>query len=353
MARETPVLNGSAMTVLGPVSADELGTVLPHEHILLDTAFLDGPLPDARYPELWGREVTIDILGKLHRDATSCRDNMVLDDPLAAAEELTAFADAGGRTVADATVAGVGRNPLVVRSIARGTGLNIIAGTGFYIARRHPPFVAHMTAGELADLMVQELTRGMDETDACAGMIGEIGTGNPVHPEEEKVLRAGCRAQLSTGAPMQVHVQRPGTELPRVHEILQEEGVPPDRVAILHMDDGVRMALRRRAAEWGYYVSLDCFGVERYLDRVHDVLPRDTQRIAWVVDLIERGHLARILVSQDIWLKMLLKRYGGWGYDHLLVNVLPWMHHLGMTDEQIDRITVANPAEFFAWRTPV
>jgi phosphotriesterase-related protein len=345
-------MNGSAMTVLGPVSADELGIVLPHEHILLDTAFLDGPLPDARYPELWGRPVTMEILGKLHRDATSCRDNMVLDDPVAAAEELNAFRAAGGLTVADATVTGVGRNPLVIRSIAKGTGLHVIAGTGFYIARRHPAFVEHMTADELADLMVHELTESMDESGVCAGMIGEIGTGNPMHPEEEKVLRAASRAQLRTGAPIQVHVQRPGAELPRVHEILQDEGVPPDRVAILHMDDGVRMSLRRQAAEWGYYVSLDCFGVERYLDRIPDVLPRDTQRIAWVVDLIERGHLERILISQDIWLKMLLKRYGGWGYDHLLVNVLPWMRHLGMTEVQIDRLTVANPAEFFAWRAP-
>ncbi len=339
----------SAVTVCGPVPANELGFTLPHEHILLDVAFRDGPLPHARYPELWDHPVTMDVLGKLFRDATSCRDNMILDDAALAVQELLAFKRAGGSTVVDATVLGVGRDPLTVREIARSTDLNIISGTGFYLSRTHPGLVREMTVDELSGLMVRELTQGMDDTGIRAGMIGEIGTGNPIHPREEKVLRAACRAQLQTGAPMQVHVHRPGTGLPRVHRLLQEEHTRPESVVMLHMDDGVPEQARLRAADWGYYVSLDCFGIERYLDSTGEVLPRDTERIRWILNLIDRGHLDSVLVSQDVWLKMLLKRYGGWGYDHLLVNVVRWMHKLGMTPEQVEHIMVHNPARLFAY----
>jgi phosphotriesterase-related protein len=340
---------GRAMTVLGPVRASELGVTLPHEHVLLNVAFRYGPERGARYPELWDREVTMDMLGALHRDATSCRDNLILDDPELAARELAHFRRAGGSTVADATVIGIGRDPLALRRIAREAGLNIIAGTGFYVAGSHPGFVEAADADAIADRLVGDLNDGMDDTDVRAGMIGEIGTGNPVHPREEKVLRAACRAHLRTGAPMQVHVQRPGTELPRVHRVVREEGVDARSVAMLHMDDGVAEDLRFRAADWGYYVSLDCFGVERYMDRTSEVLPRDGDRIGWVQELIGRGHVEQVLVSQDVWLKMLLKHYGGWGYDHLLVNVVPMMRRAGMSAGQIEQITVHNPARLFAY----
>lgn len=339
-----------AVTIRGPIPADQLGIVLPHEHILLDVAFEEGPLSDALYPELWDRKVTMRILGALHRDATSCRDNLMLDDPDLAARELAHFRRAGGATVVDATAAGVGRDPRTVRAIAERTGLNIIAGTGFYVARTHPAFVEGKDIDELADLMVRELEQGMDDTDLRAGMIGEIGTGNPLHPREEKVLRAACRAHGRTGAPMQVHVQWHGDELPRVHAILREERADPCRVVMLHMDDCVPRELRLQAAGWGYYVSLDCFGVERYRGRTLEVLPRDTERIQWVLELVERGHLDQVLVSQDVWLKMLLKHYGGWGYDHLLVNVVPLMRRAGISDKQIERIMVHNPARLFAYR---
>ena len=338
----------SAMTVLGAVPTDDLGIVLPHEHVLLNTAFAHGPLPDACFPELWDRPVTMDILGALHRDAVSCRDNMVIDDVDLIADELAHFRAAGGGTVVSATVPGIGRDPTAMVEVSERTGLHVISGTGFYIARTHPPVVGKSSIDKLADLMVRDLTEGMDGTAVRAGMIGEIGTGTPIHPRERKVLRAACRAQVRTGAPMQVHVQWPGDQAARIHAVLQEEGVEPGRVVLLHMDDGVPRDVRLRAADWGYFISVDCFGIERYRDRTFEVLPRDTDRIRWVHELIERGHLDQVLVSHDVWLKMLLKRYGGWGYDHLLANVVPWMARAGITDEQVRRIMVANPARLLA-----
>jgi phosphotriesterase-related protein len=35
--------------------------------------------------------------------------------------------------------------------------------------------------------------------------------------------------------------------------------------------------------------------------------------------------------------------YGGWGYDHVLVNIVPMMEDEGITDEQIETLLVKNP----------
>jgi phosphotriesterase-related protein len=50
------------------------------------------------------------------------------------------------------------------------------------------------------------------------------------------------------------------------------------------------------------------------------------------------------LVAHDICTKHRLVRYGGHGFGHILENIVPRMRQRGITDEQINAITVTNPA---------
>jgi phosphotriesterase-related protein len=72
-------------------------------------------------------------------------------------------------------------------------------------------------------------------------------------------------------------------------------------------------------------------------------MPNDLGRIKEILDLIERGFLERILLSHDIGMKVMLTSYGGWGYAHLLREVVPLMQVYGVTDEQIYTMMVENP----------
>jgi phosphotriesterase-related protein len=67
-----------------------------------------------------------------------------------------------------------------------------------------------------------------------------------------------------------------------------------------------------------------------------------------VADLVNRGYVKQVLLSQDVYLKMNLKRYGGWGYAHLLVNVVPMLRRAGVTDENLRMMLVENPARVLA-----
>jgi phosphotriesterase-related protein len=42
-------------------------------------------------------------------------------------------------------------------------------------------------------------------------------------------------------------------------------------------------------------------------------------------------------------------RYGGHGYHHLFVNVMPQFKRRGLTEQQEDMLTVQNPATWLAW----
>ena len=162
-------------TVCGAVAREQLGVVTTHEHVLLDlTAFyteksVEGIAdPATQKVEMW-------TLGTLNRDCYALKDNLLLDDEALQAEELARFKAAGGSTVVEASLPGIGRDAQALRRIAKKTGLHIVMGTGYYVGETHPEALLQMTERQIADTMIGELRQGVDGTDICAGYIGEIG----------------------------------------------------------------------------------------------------------------------------------------------------------------------------------
>jgi phosphotriesterase-related protein len=72
-------------------------------------------------------------------------------------------------------------------------------------------------------------------------------------------------------------------------------------------------------------------------------IPSPTQRINDIIQLIADGYLGQILISGDICFKHQLVNYGGYGYAHILRDIVPLMQNKGMSDEQIHTLLVENP----------
>ncbi len=89
------------MTVTGPVGHDELGFVLPHEHVFIDLV----------------REY---------------RGSGLLNDEHLACQELGALKAAGGGTLVDLTPDEIGRDPAALRRVSEATGISIVMGCGHY-----------------------------------------------------------------------------------------------------------------------------------------------------------------------------------------------------------------------------
>ena len=345
---EAHVRSGKAMTVLGPVPVEALGPTLMHEHILNDCrCWWNRPVDPAREPLAHG-PVEPAILGELRMDPFVNLHNCALDDEGLAIEELKPVAALGGRTVVDPTCRGIGRNPDALTRIAAATGLNVVMGAGYYLHTSHPPALARMSADDVADEIVREALEGVDGTGVRIGLIGEIGVSSEFTAEEGKSLRGAVRAQARTGLPLMVHLPGWFRLGHRVLDVVEEEGGDLAHTVLCHMNpSGADCAYQVALAERGAFLEYDMVGMDYWYADQQVQCPSDDENAAAIKRLIDAGHGARVLLSQDVFLKMMLTRYGGFGYGYVQHHFLPRLRRHGVTAAQCEALMVGNPRAVF------
>jgi phosphotriesterase-related protein len=299
------------ITVRGPIDPAEMGITQTHEHLVIDA---------------------MDHYGGY---------GFVIDDEGMIVDELKAFTEAGGRTICDVTVDEIGRNPAALERISAAAGVHVVMGAGWYREFGYPAEVEGKTSNELADILVRDIEVGVGDSNIRAGFIGEIGTGRHyVKPAEERVFRAAALAQNQTGVVISTHTTRWGTLAMEQIEMLREFGADLSRVIIGHLGDrrGVHHLLP--IAEQGVYVEVDNIG---YLDYQPETVRADN-----VAALVSEGFVDQVLLSEDICMLDHLKTLGGKGYGYLLKIFVPMLRERGVTQTDIDKMLIANPARAFA-----
>ncbi|MFZ5853386.1 MAG: phosphotriesterase family protein [Chloroflexota bacterium] len=305
-------------TVTGRVPADELGFTLPHEHTAIT---------------LWGIRNRWDYW------------ELTADEPIVATE-LEAFRALGGSCLVDLTLPGVGRDPLWLRHLAERTGLRIVMGAGWYREPYYPPeaLIDRRSVESLADELVREFHEGVGETGIRPGILGEIGTDKPwVSAQEERVFRAVARASRATGMAVTTHAVMSDVGLAQLR-ILEEAGADPARVVIGHADSWPSLEHYLRIIERGASIEFDFLGMsftvmERY---------GEARVIRLLLELLERDHADRVLLSQDVCHNSQLRTYGGNGYVYLQETFLPRLREAGVPEQTIHRLTVDNPRRVLA-----
>jgi phosphotriesterase-related protein len=345
-------LSGHALTVLGPIDADAMGVTLPHEHLLIDFAVMFREPAAASERGLAYQPVSLANVGWVRQNFNANLDNLRLLDEQTAQDEITLFKRAGGQTVVDPTNVSLARDPLALARIARATGLNVVMGAGYYVAAAHPADMDRRTEESIADEIVREVTLGVGDTGVRAGLIGEIGNTWPWTENEKKVVRAAVEAQRRTGAPLMIHPGRDQAAPMQILELIDKQGGDVRRTVMCHIDRTIadeRHLLDLAAT--GVWLEYDLFGLENsYYPYNPDFdMPNDGGRMAQILGLIARGHEGQVLMSHDIAYKTSLTRYGGYGYHHLLVNVIPRLRRKGVDDAGIRRLLVENPRRAFVF----
>lgn len=301
------------MTVLGPVEPSALGFTLPHEHTQIS---------------LWHIQDRWDYW-ELTRD-----EPMIL-------EELRAFRDAGGTALADLTLPGNGRDPGWLRGLSEKSGLHIVMGGGWYRTAYYPPeaLIDRRSTDALAEELVAEATVGVGDSGIRTGILGEIGTDKPwVSPAEERVFRAVARASRRTGLAISTHAILSDVGAAQL-TILEQEGVDPGRVVIGHADSYPVLDHYLSLIERGASIEFDFLGMsftpmEKY---------GEGQVVELLLELLHRGHGDRVLLSQDVCHNSQLRRYQGNGYTYLQTTFLPRLRAAGVSDAEIQQLTVENP----------
>ncbi len=305
-------------TVLGPIDPADLGWTLPHEHTAIALWHI------ANRWDYW----------ELRRD-----------EPVIV-EELAAFRAAGGRAIVDLTLDGVGRDPAWLAGLARATGLHVVMGAGWYRGAHYPAetLVDRRSVDSLADEIVRDATDGVAGTGIRAGIIGEIGTDKPwVSALEERVHRAAARAARRTGLAITTHAVQSTVGLDQL-ALFDAEGADLSRVVIGHADSNPSLDYHLAIVERGATVEFDFLGMAfTPLERHGEGRIVDNLR-----ELLGRGHVERILLSQDVCHDSQLRRYGGNGFTYLAESFLPRLRAAGVSESEIRTITVDNPGRLLA-----
>ena len=343
------IASGNVTTVNGPISVDQLGVTLMHEHIVIDASSW-WHCPDcAERMFLTDQPVAMGILGELRMDPFVNRDNCTLVDVDLATAELRQFADLGGHTIVDPTNASIGRQPSILQDISQRTGLNIVMGAGFYLEASLPERFAAMSKHDVADEIAAEAIDGVADTSVPIGIIGEIGIGKDFTPAEEKSLRGAAIAQAKTGLPLSVHL--PGWErlAHRVLDVVAEEGGNLQHTVLCHMNpSGEDIAYQTSLAERGAFIEYDMIGMDYYYADQDAQSPCDEENAKAIKRLVDAGFGHSVLLSQDVFLKMMLTHYGGFGYAYVLRHFVPRLRRHGLTDAQIDVMLRDNPRSVFS-----
>lgn len=338
----------SVNTVCGPITADDLGVVLAHEHLFIDLRNQFTEFAEDEQMRISQLPVAPDVYSILSKNPYAVRDNLVLDDPVVMAAEVRAFAEHGGRTIVDCTSIGIRRDANALRTLSAQTGIQIVAGCGYYTWDTHPVDLSLRTVDDIAGEMLCELTEGIDGTGIRAGVIGELGTSEPIHPDEWKVLDAAARVHAVYPAPIYVHIYPWGTRGAEIAEFLLANGVAPAKVVICHVDTLPDLDYIRAVLRLGVNVECDNFGkefpVEEGAGFAGGRFADDRERVLLLCRLVEEGYLSQLLISNDICLKTMLHRYGGQGYHHLLTHIVPQLAAQGISPAQIAQLLRGNPA---------
>jgi phosphotriesterase-related protein len=345
-------LPGKALTVLGAVDADTMGITLPHEHLLIDFAVMFKEPAAASEKGLAHQPVSLSNVGWVRQNFNANLDNLRLLDEQTAQDEIMLFKRVGGQTVVDPTNASLSRDPLALARISRATGLNIVMGSGYYVAAAHPTDMDRRSEDSLVREIVADLTVGVENTEVRAGLIGEIGNTWPWTENEKKVVRAAVEAQRQTGAPLMIHPGRDQAAPMQIVELVRKQGGDLRRTIMCHIERTISdERLLFDLAATGVWLEYDLFGLENsYYPYNPDFdMPNDGGRMAQILTLIERGHQDQILMSHDIAYKSSLTKYGGYGYHHLLVNVVPRLRRKGVNPDGLRRLLVDNPRRAFVF----
>ena len=120
------------------------------------------------------------------------------------------------------------------------------------------------------DLMVGDIEVGV-AGGVKAGIIGEVGMDHPMHPNEEKVLRASAKASVATGVALSVHPGFHPASPFDIVRVVDEAGGDLSRTVIDHCDSRFNTSAGTNVfdsgpllelAKTGVYLAFDTFGWE-------------------------------------------------------------------------------------------
>ena len=254
-------------TVRGSVAIENLGFTLMHEHVMASGA----GIPD-NYPQMYKS----DWLESLKKDLVSLKENDI-------------------STVVDASPYDLGRDPKRLKMASEAADVNIICCTGFF--NDMPGYLGSWTEDKIAQLLIDDLTKGIGDTGIKAGMIKAVMDMEGPTPGRVMLHHAAAIAAKETGVPVFAH-SSPLYETGRYQvELLTEVGLDPSMIKIDHILETSNMEY----AEWLYDqgVWIGCERIPRVVIKGDPYGNNVDARLRMAKAMIDAGMADKMIFSHD------------------------------------------------------
>lgn len=290
-------------TVAGDVDGIS-GRILPHEHLQIDLSAQKG-----------------------EANRIGAADEADVIDDLRKAKAL------GLAAITDLSAPGWGRDPVALRRISEGAGVHVVCASGFY----WDPFPDIAVTGSvetLRDHMIAEVTRGVDGSGICCGVI-KVGTprGTP-NEAADKLFRAAALAAMATGAPVITHTSSTD-QAPWHVRVLERAGMDMRHVVISHMGAAGNVAQLLEIGRAGVFMGIDKVSFPKG--------PTNVQLADLVRAACDKGLERQLLLSSDVARKTFLHRHGGRSYSTVFADFVPMLRERGLSPALIESLVCDNP----------
>jgi phosphotriesterase-related protein len=315
-------------TLAGELDVAELGVTYMHEHIFCLT-----PELQAHWPGFGGWDEDREVR-------------------FAQAQLRRLREERGCRTIVDPTVAGLGRHVKAMLRAVEGTGLQVVAATGYYTFDSLPRALGRRSADDkiklFTELFTADAVEGMEGTEVRAGVLKCATDAPGLTPDVQVILRAVARTHQATGLPIMTHTDAVAERGRDQQDVFEQEGVDLGRVLIGHCNQAGSLEYLVELLERGSYIGFDRCGFDS------PVADLDVQ-LDHLAELIRLGWVERIMLAHDNLcfldfrarseMEALLPSYP---YGYIQEGVVPSLLARGVSQEQIDQMLIGNPAAYFS-----
>lgn len=298
LTRRALMLGSAAAASLG--AARKRGTILVHEHVMVDFIGADRIRPGRYDPDLVFRT---------------------------ARPKLEEVKRLGCRRLLECTPNYLGRDSRLLARLEDATGLELWTNTGLYGASDHkyvPEFARSETSGQLARRWIEEARRGVDGRKPRFIKIG-VNRG-PLNPLDRKLVEAAAITSAETGLTIASHTGNGAAALEQL-EIVQSHKLPARRFVWVHAQNEKDHTVHERVARSGAWVEFD--GIS--------AAAADWHRQC-VAHLASRHLLSRTLISQDAGWYHVGEAGGGEyrGYTYIYSDFLPLLEQAWVVPLMVD-----------------
>lgn len=303
----------SLITTLGEFEKEQLGLILPHEHVFVDL----GPVEE----ENWRGASVYEVLPVM-------------------APYLEEARAAGVTALVECTPVGVGRRVDIVKAVSAASGLPVVVPTGIYREPWVPQWARDAEGAALRDWMIRELTGEIEDTRVQAGWVKLSAGDEDLADVERKILRAAAQAGVATNSIIGSHTMRGRVVLDQL-EVIEEVGYTAQRFIWIHAQLEPDFDLQLEVARRGAWLEYDAIGSDWC---------EDAYFLEYIPRLLDAGYGHRLLLSHDRGWYDPSQPGGGEQkpYTYLVETFIPKMQAAGIDQATIRALTHDNPFMAFA-----